>query len=741
MGLSHSRKDSIRAPPNTLCRAAVCATLGIPVTKLLTSAIALLALVLPATAGASLATVTSRDVPLDGGRVPASAMPRFDLVGVHSRGSGSVQFRTRSTSGRWGPWQAAAPEAEDLPDRGSAESGSTRAWRVGNPIWVGPSNAIRYRTAGEVTALRAFFVRSPEVRVPLRALTAAAAPAVVTRSAWGADESIRRNAAQFASDVRYSIVHHTAGTNSYSRSEAPAIMRGIQLYHVKSNGWNDIGYNFLVDRFGTIYEGRYGGIDRNVVGAHAKGFNTGSVGVAVIGSFESEEIPAAAEASLASLLAWRLDLAHVDPLTTLTVISSGSDRFPSGIPTFLRVVSGHRDTGLTACPGDALYARLATIAGATEAIGLPKLYEPRVSGALGGLVRFRARLSEPLPWRVAIADAAGAELAAGDGFGEELDWIWDSTGTTAGVQWRLTAGATVAVTSASGSLGSLVTGPSPAPTPGPVVGVLAITGAAADPETISPNGDGEGDLTTVTYTTTAPATVDVTLLDAAGATVTQLLEPTRQVAGEHALSFDGLGLPDATYTLVVTAIAAGGARVSSPVAVRITRTLGRAAVAPALFSPNADGRGDRLAVTFELGAAATVRVRVLRDGRWVATPFSGVLQSGPRVVAWDGAKRVGRALDGAYTAIVEATDTLGTSSVSLPFVTDALPPRLRVLAGRRPRIWVSEPAALTVRVNGSVRRLDAAGPGPIPLTGIRTIRTLAVVAVDAAGNRGVLRRS
>jgi uncharacterized protein with LGFP repeats len=207
---------------------------------------------------------------------------------------------------------------------------------VGNPIWVGLSTAFRYRTTGRVTALRGFFVRSPSVGVPLRSLATAAMPAIVPRSAWGADESIRVGAPQYAPSVRYAVVHHTATTNDYTQAQAPAIMRAIQLYHVRSNGWNDIGYNFLVDRFGTVYEGRYGGIDRNVVGAHAKGFNTGSVGVAVIGGFEGAGIPPAARSSLAALLAWRLDLAHVDPLSTLTAVSSGSDRFPSGIPVFLR---------------------------------------------------------------------------------------------------------------------------------------------------------------------------------------------------------------------------------------------------------------------------------------------------------------------------------------------------------------------------------------------------------------------
>ncbi len=102
---------------------------------------------------------------------------------------------------------------------------------------------------------------------------------------WGADESIRRGPPSYAADVRFAIVHHTAGRNDYTRAEAPAIVRGIQLFHVQGNGWNDIGYNFLVDRFGTIYEGRFGGVDRNVIGAHALGFNTGSVGIALLGTY------------------------------------------------------------------------------------------------------------------------------------------------------------------------------------------------------------------------------------------------------------------------------------------------------------------------------------------------------------------------------------------------------------------------------------------------------------------------
>ena len=260
---------------------------------------------------------------------------------------------------------------------------------------------------GRVTRLRAFFVWSSADGVPARTLQKAGAPPIVPRSAWRADESIRRAGPFFAPDVKLAVVHHTAGSNGYSQAEAPAIVRGIEIYHVKGNGWNDIGYNFLVDRFGQVYEGRYGGIERNVIGAHAQGFNTGSVGVSVLGEYSSLAISAQARDSLERLLAWRLDLAHVDPASTLTYISGGNPRYPSGIPVFLRAVSAHRDTGLTDCPGNRLYGILNAVGGNVSRIGLPKLYAPTVTGTVPGLVRFRARLSSPLPWTIEVLDDGG----------------------------------------------------------------------------------------------------------------------------------------------------------------------------------------------------------------------------------------------------------------------------------------------------------------------------------------------
>src|SRR3954469_171690 len=367
------------------------------------------ALSAPAVAAAASASLRAIALPLAASATRQTQ--RFDLVGLHWRGSGSVRFSTHTLGGGWSAWHAAAPEADDEPDPGTAERAAAGGWQIGSPFWAGLSDGIRYRVAGRVTALRAYFVLSAAASVPARRLQIASSPQIVARSGWNADEEIRRGQPRYAAAVRFAIVHHTAGSNSYTAAQSPAIVKGIELYHVKANGWNDIGYNFLVDRFGTVYEGRYGGIGRNVVGAHAEGFNTGSVGVAVLGEYSSLAVAAKARESLANLLAWRLDLAHVDPATTQSFISGGNARFPGGLPVFLRTVSGHRDTGFTDCPGTALYNLLTGLAGEIAKTGLPKLYAPLVTGTVPGTVRFRAKLSSPLPWAVDVYDVSGNAVA------------------------------------------------------------------------------------------------------------------------------------------------------------------------------------------------------------------------------------------------------------------------------------------------------------------------------------------
>ena len=612
---------------------------------------------------------------------------RFTLAGVRWRGSGAVRLRTRSRDGRWSAWHDAAPEAEDGPDAGSPESRSS-GWRLGNPWWVGDSDRIQARVTGKVSALEAHLVWSPETHIPLRMPSATVAPAIVPRSTWGADEKIRRGPPSYAADVRFAIVHHTAGKNGYSRAEAAAIVKGIQLFHVRGNGWNDIGYNFLVDRFGTIYEGRFGGVDRNVIGAHALGFNTGSVGIALLGTYEDTTPSAAAQDAIARLIAWRLDLAHVDPTAFLTFVSGGSDRYSSGIPVLLNGVSGHRDTGFTACPGDVLYGRLGTIASAARSLGGPKIFEPRAT-VTGTTIRVRARLSQAQAWTVAIKSPAGAEVARSTGTGTAVDWTWDSAGAPVGSYgWTISAGSALPAT------GTLRAGGGSLP--------LAIEALAAEPEAISPNGDGQADTTTLTYRISAQANVTVEVTDAIGGVVATVVDRVWTAAGQHAVELDGAALADGTYNVVVTARTAAGISVQRVVPLHVNRMLGPVTVAPLVFSPNGDGRRDRLTLTFALAAPGDVRIRIERDGRWVASPLVASYPIGTQRFVWDGMRAAGLIRDGAYTAVVEASSPAGAISFGVLFAADSAAPRVRILPGAGLKVEVSEPAMLTFVIDGQV---------------------------------------
>ena len=645
---------------------------------------------------------------------------RFTLAGVHWQGRGKVELRTRSTSGRWSPWRAGAPEDDDGPDAGSGEQ-SRRGWRIGNPWWVGTANRIEVRARGRVERVRAHLVWSPETLIPLRTPSATVAPSIVPRSSWGADERIRRGPPSYAADVRLAIVHHTAGRNGYSRAEAAAIVKGIQLFHVQGNGWNDIGYNYLVDRFGTVYEGRFGGVDRNVVGAHAQGFNTGSVGIALLGTYGDSAAPSqAAQDAIARLIAWRLDVAHVDPASFLTFVSGGSDRYASGIPVLLTAVSGHRDTGFTACPGDALYARLGSIAATARATGGVKIFEPRASVA-GSSVRLRARLSQAQTWTTRVARPDGSEVARGSGSGAAIDWTWDSAGTPAGsYAWTISAG------SARPAEGVLRAGGGAAP--------LAIEALAAQPEAISPNGDGQADTTAVTYRLSAAANVSIEVVDTIGGVVATVVDRVWTSPGQHVVAIDGEALPDGDYSVVVSARTAAGVVVQKTVPLRVNRTLGLVTLAPAAFSPNGDGRKDRLALSFSLAAPADVRVRIEREGRWVATPLVGPLGMGVQRLVWNGSRGSGTLRDGEYSAVVEATSAVGTIAFGLPFVSDTTAPRVRLPAGRGVRVEVSEPAMLSLVVDGQSlkREVKRAGVVRIPWNGAAA--RIRVVAWDAAGN-------
>ncbi|GAA3069810.1 peptidoglycan recognition protein family protein [Streptomyces glomeratus] len=186
-------------------------------------------------------------------------------------------------------------------------------------------------------------------------------PRIVSRSGWGADESLREGGFLYTDTVKAAFVHHTATGNNYGCSQAPSVIRSIYRYHVVSSGWRDIGYNFLVDKCGTIYEGRAGGVEKPVMGAHTLGFNSDTTGIAVIGSYDGTAPSAAAADGLAQLTAWKLGLFGRDPRAKTYLVSGGGNLYPKGENVRLNVISGHRDGYATECPGRLLYGELGLV--------------------------------------------------------------------------------------------------------------------------------------------------------------------------------------------------------------------------------------------------------------------------------------------------------------------------------------------------------------------------------------------
>ncbi len=706
-------------------------------------AVSLLALLgaWPAAAGVRLEERNEPVRALTHGERVRSAPFGFDMVGFHWRGPGSVWFRTRSTDGSWSGWQPARPEAEDVPDRNTGEGRARPGWKLGNPYWTGRSDAIQYRLAGKVTALHTYFIRSPVEAIdqPLRVVARATRPTIVTRAQWGADESIVRAPPYYADRLRFAVVHHTAGTNSYTAAESAAIVRGIQRYHILANGWNDIGYNFLVDKYGQVFEGRGGGIARNVVGAHAQGFNTGSTGVSLLGTYSASPISTAARSALVKLLAWRLDVAHVDPRAGLTWISGGNPEYPAGTPVKLRTIAGHRDTGPTSCPGNALYAELPAIRRSVAARGLPKLYDPEVSGSLGGPVRVTGRLSEALAWKVTIrAVADGSTVATGTGAGTNVDWIWDATDTPYGdYTYTVEAGPDVRPWTAR------VPGPPP----------LALEYLRASPSVVTPNGDGVGESTDISFFLTTSASVTADVVNGSGTSVRRLASARSFGAGTRHLHWDGRDgggslVPDGNYSLELTAESPGQSDSSSR-GIVVDRTLGFLNVQPRDFSPNGDGRLDTAGVTFTLAHGARVRVLVLhRDTRIATLEPASDLSYGPKSFIWDGKNRYGsRASDRSYRIRVEATTSLGTRVLSKPVRLDTTPPRTRIVGawtdGRRTTftIKLSEAALLKIWFGTSPVLLLNATAGTHIVSKSGVFRIVQARAFDAAENASAKARA
>jgi putative cell wall-binding protein len=248
-----------------------------------------------------------------------------------------------------------------------------------------------------------------------RATAAAATPSpnVVTRAKWGADERLVKETPVTNRTVKTLVVHHTATTNSYTSAGAYAQIRAVYAFHTKQRGWNDIGYNFLVDRFGRVYEGRRGSLTSPIRGAHTGGFNAASLGVSVLGTYTSTSPSSAAVKALATLLSWQAAQNEIHPGRTASIVSSGhtGSRYKAGATARVLGIVGHRDLGYTECPGSALYRSLAGFRTTAASRMKPGLTGPAMSALTApegtGSLTFTATIPTRQRWSLAVTALCG----------------------------------------------------------------------------------------------------------------------------------------------------------------------------------------------------------------------------------------------------------------------------------------------------------------------------------------------
>lgn len=289
-------------------------------------------------------------------------------------GAAVVQIRSR-TGTRWSAWQT----VESDPTRGDGDASATRAGT--DPLVMAGVSAVQARVlgpAGATPAKASLEVIDPgtssydgtagtAAAQPGSAQAVAARPAMNSRASWGANERLRRGGVSYGA-VKGVVVHHTAGTNNYTPSQVPAIMRGIYAFHVNGRKWNDIAYNVLVDKWGRIWEGRAGGLENPVAGAHTLGYNGYTMGVSMLGDYQRATPSTAALDSVARIIAYKSGIHEFAP-------NGVTNLFGTRRPT----VVGHRNVGQTTCPGTYLYAKLpwirsraAALAGYTPALSLSR---------------------------------------------------------------------------------------------------------------------------------------------------------------------------------------------------------------------------------------------------------------------------------------------------------------------------------------------------------------------------------
>jgi hypothetical protein len=311
---------------------------------------------------------------------------RFDAVGIEGELE-PVEYRARDEGGEWSPWVETAngdPVYFGGADELQVRSHGARPGGELHYVNVSGTSTLADRALTSVReAVNSAFI---SFAGPATAAAQPSAPTIVTRDQWGATLEAGgcppRSAASYG-EVKAATVHHTVTANDYTPEEAPGIVLAICRFHRNGNGWSDIGYNFLGDRFGTVYEGRAGGVTAAVVGAHAQGYNAQTFGTASIGTHTVEAATEEAKRAFAELIAWKLSLHGTIAAGKTRLISGGgsANKYPPGKRVRVKRIFGHGRTGLTACPGTALKRQVREIRQRAQAlIDQPPAPPPPIPG-------------------------------------------------------------------------------------------------------------------------------------------------------------------------------------------------------------------------------------------------------------------------------------------------------------------------------------------------------------------------
>lgn len=370
----------------------------------------------------------------------------FRMIGValEEEPDEPVLVRVLDEDGTWGEWNELEIDADKGPDPGTPEAraAAEAAGRVvSEPLWVGEARGYEISLAGddadgaEVALVREEVRRTLTDAVPLAEAALPAPFGINSRASWGARAP--KDTPSIARDgLKLAVVHHTAGTNNYSAAQVPSIIRSMQAFHMDTNGWSDLGYNFVVDKFGGIWEGRAGGTANAVVGAHAAGFNTGSVGVSVMGNYSGQYASSAALEAVSRVVGYRLQEYGAHPQHRVNFTSGGGTKYPAGKVVNLPRVIGHRDVGQTACPG-LIYNNLGSIRNRAaqwyqlmEAIATPRgsIDSVKVTGNRVDVVGWAVDPDVPQPARVHVVLAGRLQEVQANGYRPDVGRAYPGVG-------------------------------------------------------------------------------------------------------------------------------------------------------------------------------------------------------------------------------------------------------------------------------------------------------------------------